>query len=475
MKMNIRTTVIALAGMLLLAACGDEPLKPVTVHLVGDSTMADKPDPGNNPERGWGQLLPEFFNDLVTVRNHAVNGRSTKSFIEEGKWNNVMQAVQPGDYVLIQFGHNDQKEYDPNRYSNAYSDYRRNLEQMALEVRDKGAHPVLLSSIVRRNFNDEGTLVDTHGPYPFVARTVAAGNGIPFIDLQQMTGDLLTGLGPERSAGHYLILEPGTWEMYPEGRVDNTHLNERGAREVAGMVARSVRELGLPLAGYLDREHNLTRVLVVVGGHSYDTTGFYDMLGSLGQFHFDSVSHPDAGRLLASEHIHSYDAIMFYDFITGMPLKDSAIYLNLARRGMPMLFLHHAICTFQAWDGYGELVGGKYTVEGFGNDPSELSGYRHDLDLTISVLDKQHPVTRDMEDFTIHDEGYSNLWIRDGAEPLLVTDHPNCSDTVGWVNRFDQSDVVYLIFGHDNQAYANGSFRQLLENALNWLTEPSRK
>ncbi len=471
---TIRATVITLAGLLLLAACGDEPLDPLTVHLVGDSTMADKPDPENNPERGWGQLLPEYFNDLVTVKNHAVNGRSTTSFIGEGNWTSVMQSVRPGDYVLIQFGHNDQKEYDPDRYSNAYSDYRRNLEQMAAEVRDKGARPVLLSSIVRRNFNDAGTLVDTHGPYPFVARSVAAGLQIPFIDLQQMTADLVTGLGPDRSAGLYMILEPGAWEMYPEGRVDNTHLNERGAREVAGMVARSVREMGLPLAGYLDPDHIAPRILAVTGGHSYDTTEFDHMLGSLSVFHFDSISHPDARRMLASEHIYSYDAVMFYDYIPEMPLKDSAIYLNLARRGMPMLFLHHAVCTFQQWDGYGELIGGKYIMEGYGNDPPELSAYRHDLDLDIRVLDRRHPVTRDMEDFTIRDEGYSNLWIREGVKPLLKTGHPDCSDTVAWVNRFGQSDVVYLIFGHDSRAYASGSFRQLLENALNWLTDTSR-
>lgn len=100
--------------------------------------------------------------------------------------------------------------------------------------------------------------------------------------------------------------------------------------------------------------------------------------------------------------------------------------------------------------------------------------YRHDLDLDIRVLDRRHPVTRDMEDFTIRDEGYSNLWIREGVKPLLKTGHPDCSDTVGWVNRFGQSDVVYLIFGHDSRAYASGSFRQLLENALNWLTDTSR-
>jgi len=221
-------------------------------------------------------------------------------------------------------------------------------------------------------------------------------------------------------------------------------------------------------------QHHTPRVLVVVGGHSYDTTEFYDMLGDLGGFLFDSISHPDAGKLLASEHILSYDAILFYDFITGMSPEDSSIYLNLARRGMPMLFLHHAICTFQQWEGYGELVGGKYVVKGFEKDPSELSNYRHDLDLQIEVLDWQHPVTRSIEDFTIHDEGYSNLRIREGVIPLLGTDHPDCSDLVGWVNRFDRSNVVYLIFGHDQQAYVNPSFRQLLNNSLGWLTTPGK-
>ena len=254
MKKFRYTLHITLVSLLLMNACWDDSLKPLSVHLVGDSTMADKPDPDNNPERGWGQAFPPFFNELVTVMNHAVNGRSTKSFIDEGKWHRVILQVEPGDYVFIQFGHNDQKDYDPDRYANAYSAYRRNLEMMVRETRDKGGHPILLSSIVRRKFNDEGTLIDTHGAYSYVARMVALENNVPFIDLQQMTEDLVAGLGPDRSKDLYLILEPGEYEMYPEGRFDNTHLNIRGAGEVAGMVARSIRELDLPLSAYLITE-----------------------------------------------------------------------------------------------------------------------------------------------------------------------------------------------------------------------------
>ena len=247
-RTNLR---IILVSLLLLNACGDDEKKPISIYMVGDSTMADKPDPAKNPERGWGQAFPVFFNELVTVRNHAVNGRSSKSFIDEGKWNRVLSLLEPGDYVFIQFGHNDQKEYDPDRFTNVYSAYRRNLELMVRETRDKGGFPILLSSIVRRKFNDEGTLTDTHGPYPFVARMVALDNNVPFIDLQQMTEDRVSELGPDRSKELYLWVEPGEYDMYPDGRFDDTHLNVAGAREMAGMVARSIRDLDLPLAAYL--------------------------------------------------------------------------------------------------------------------------------------------------------------------------------------------------------------------------------
>ena len=231
-------TIVSL--IILVISCSREEPAPITIHLVGDSTMADKPDPDNNPESGWGQMLHLCFNEHVTVRNHAVNGRSARSFLNEGRWNRVLEEITPGDHVFIQFGHNDQKAYDPERYSNPYSGYRRNLEKMVRETRDRGGEPVILSSIVRRNFNTDGTLEDTHGAYPFVARSVAGAMDVPFIDLQQQTEDLVSGLGPVRSTALYLHLRPGEAEIYPEGRTDNTHLNIAGAREVAGMVARSI-------------------------------------------------------------------------------------------------------------------------------------------------------------------------------------------------------------------------------------------
>jgi len=238
--------LILLSGIIPLFA---QSSQKVNLFLIGDSTMSDKEGtPEENPERGWGQLLPAFFSDAVEVHNHAVNGRSTKSFIDEGRWATVREELQSGDYVFIQFGHNDQKANDPNRYTNPWTGYRRNLETFVRETRARGAYPVLFSSIVRRKFNEQGTLVDTHGAYPFVARTVAEQLKVPFIDMQLLTEDYVNELGEEASKEIYLWVEAGNYKRFPDGKVDNTHLSLKGATAYARLVAEAIRQLDLPLA-----------------------------------------------------------------------------------------------------------------------------------------------------------------------------------------------------------------------------------
>ena len=250
--MTTRFFSLAFCLTLLLVVFKKNAHSGITIFLVGDSTMADKPDtPEVNPERGWGQLLGSFFNENVTIKNHAVNGRSSKNFLVEGRWEKVLSDLKSGDYVFIQFGHNDQKTADPNRYTNPYSSYRRNLEKYVNETRAKGANPVLLSSIVRRKFNEEGTLIDTHGVYPFVTRMVARELNVPFIDLQLKTEDFVSQLGPEKSKEIYLWVEPGLFEKFPEGKQDDTHLNLKGATEFARMAVEGIKELSLPLTEYL--------------------------------------------------------------------------------------------------------------------------------------------------------------------------------------------------------------------------------
>jgi len=210
-------------------------------------------------------------------------------------------------------------------------------------------------------------------------------------------------------------------------------------------------------------------VLVVSGGHSYDTAEFYDLFRSLEGIRFDSVSHPDALEFLGSGKVEEYDAVVFYDYVPGMPASDSLVYIDLGKSGIPMLFLHHSICNSQQWDGFMQVAGGKYIIPDFGADSSLLSSYKHDIDLEVSVEDALHPVTNGMDGFTIHDEGYSNLVVMEGVTPLLTTDHPECHPLVGWTHRYKDSRVVYLLFGHDRQAYENPAFRELIRNSLLWL------
>ncbi|RAV30656.1 rhamnogalacturonan acetylesterase [Sinomicrobium soli] len=230
---------------------GEKQEKTVTIFTIGDSTMADKPTEGGNPERGWCQLLPEFVRGTVRVENHAVNGRSSRSFIAEGRWKVVLSQLSEGDYVFIQFGHNDQKVKDSSRYTNPYTGYRQNLERYVKETRKKGAIPILFTSVVRRNFNSYGTLVDTHGDYPLVVRMVAEAMKVPLVDLQRLTENLEMAYGPERSKKLHLWYAPGEIPFYQEGKEDNTHYSVKGAREVAGLAVKELKKTVSGIGSYL--------------------------------------------------------------------------------------------------------------------------------------------------------------------------------------------------------------------------------
>ncbi|MEJ4087444.1 rhamnogalacturonan acetylesterase [Galbibacter orientalis] len=223
----------------------------ITIYTIGDSTMADKKDPENNPEHGWAQVLPNYFKDNVTIINKAVNGRSSRSFITEGRWDSIYKKLEPGNYVFIQFGHNDQKVKDPSRYTNPHTAYRHNLIKFIKESREKGAIPILFSSIVRRNFNEEGTLVDTHGEYPLEARLVAQEQEVTFIDLQYLTEQLEESYGLEESKKLHLHFEPREIAYYPKGKHDDTHLSNKGANEVSKLFIKELQKQNNELATYL--------------------------------------------------------------------------------------------------------------------------------------------------------------------------------------------------------------------------------
>ncbi|TDS14883.1 rhamnogalacturonan acetylesterase [Sphingobacterium paludis] len=225
------------------------PKKKLTIWMMGDSTMAIKA-PNKFPETGWGVAFAKLFNEDVMIKNMAKNGRSTKSFIREGLWNEVYRGIQPGDYVLIQFGHNDEKIHKPNT-GVTIDEYKKNLSLFVRAVQGKKATPILLSPIARRSFVDE-ELQDTHMNYPTAVRQVADSLQASFLDLTELSTALLVKEGELKSRELFLHLPKGS-PNYPEGVIDNTHLNEKGAASIAALVANELRRQRHPLAKELKK------------------------------------------------------------------------------------------------------------------------------------------------------------------------------------------------------------------------------
>lgn len=229
--------------LLVTSACFAQKTK---VYCIGDSTMANKKDPDRNPEHGWAQVLQSFFTDNIVVDNKAVNGRSTKSFITEKRWDSIYTKLKKGDYVFIEFGHNDEKIEDSARYTNPHTSYRYNLIRFVKEARVKGATPILLTSIARRNFNEKGVLVPTHGDYPLETRLVAQEYKVPFIDLEYYTELLEQSYGPEKSKQLHLHFKAGENPYYDKDKADDTHLSLLGATKIATLVVNQLKNLEDP-------------------------------------------------------------------------------------------------------------------------------------------------------------------------------------------------------------------------------------
>lgn len=209
----------------------------IVLRLMGDSTMADKDISCGNPERGWGQRLKSHVDTCVSVVNYAMNGCSTKSFCTRGLWDRVRTDLEEGDYLFIQFGHNDAKEDSPERYAPAFGLYMDNLRMFVAYALSVGARPVLFTPVARRWFDSDGRL-DTgcHGDYPEAAAMVAEEFGIPLIDANRITGEWLASTGDEASRKYYMWVDRCTCPKYPEGKVDNTHTNVAGARRIVELL-----------------------------------------------------------------------------------------------------------------------------------------------------------------------------------------------------------------------------------------------
>ena len=225
----------------------------ITVFLAGDSTLAEKKN-DKRPETGWGEKLQRYFDESkVVIENHAQNGRSTKSFIAENRWQKIVDSLKKGDYVLIEFGHNDEKLDKPGVGAAAKGEYRENLIRFVRDVRAKKAFPILLTPVMRRRFDENGKFFDTHGEYPGVVRKVAAEQKVPLIDLHSKSEELLVKLGAEDSKKLFLILKAGEHPNYPKGVDDNTHFSRFGAEEMARLAVAEIKNQKIRLRKHLKK------------------------------------------------------------------------------------------------------------------------------------------------------------------------------------------------------------------------------
>lgn len=224
---------------------------PINIFMIGNSTMANKPLWNGNPEKGWGQVLPLYFKEGITIINSAVNGRSTKSFIDEGKWEAVKKQIKPGDYLFIEFGHNDSKKEDPKRFAEANTAYKKNLELFISETREKGGIPVLFTPISRRKFDSTGTLIDTHGSYPGAMKEVALRLNVPLIDMHAKSMDLLKKYGDENSKKLFLWISSNEYDSLKNGRQDDTHFSATGAFRMCDLVIEELKKVIPQLSKYI--------------------------------------------------------------------------------------------------------------------------------------------------------------------------------------------------------------------------------
>lgn len=226
------------------------------------------------------------------------------------------------------------------------------------------------------------------------------------------------------------------------------------------------------LFAMVSAQSNAVRVLVITGGHDYNRRAFEGMLDSLpGNIEYKIAELPEAFTYFEKQHRTEYDVIVFYHMWQSISAKQQKVMAECIREGKPLVALHHSICAFDNWDEYTNIVGGRYfhridTVEGRIYNPSS---YKHDVDVLVQIIDKKHPVTSGLDDFTLFDETYNNFYVEPNVVPLLSTNTPGSTETIGWTKQYGNSRVVTIQSGHDAYTFRSPEFRKLLWQAINWV------
>jgi type 1 glutamine amidotransferase len=220
-------------------------------------------------------------------------------------------------------------------------------------------------------------------------------------------------------------------------------------------------------------------ILILTGGHDYDQSNFYKMFDTMPNVKYDKAEVPKEMDLLAPGLEKKYDLLLTYD-MNNFPAITNAQrerYVALIESGMPLIVIHHSLCGYDNWMTYRKMIGGQYLHKAIEIDgkPYPVSSYKHDLDMAIQVTDKEHPITRGIGNFTIHDEGYKGMYIREGIHVLLKTDHPDATPEVAWTTKHGKAAIFVIALGHDKAAYENPNLRRILQQAIQWCVEETRK
>jgi lysophospholipase L1-like esterase len=249
------TKPVLLFCLLVLSAFAWPSGRKIKIYLIGDSTMCPY-ESDRAPLTGWGMPFANFFDSSVVIDNRAKGGRSTRTFISENRWQPIADSLEEGDYVFIQFGHNDEAKEE--KYRDRYTpvpDYKANLAKFIMETRKKHAIPVLITPVSRMRFNKEGMAEPTHVEYSAAVFEVAKQYNTPVIDLDTKSRELFQKYGVDHAKDLFMQLQPGEHPNYPDGQKDNTHFNEYGARKVAELVLAGIRELHLGLEQKIVQPH----------------------------------------------------------------------------------------------------------------------------------------------------------------------------------------------------------------------------
>ncbi len=213
------------------------------------------------------------------------------------------------------------------------------------------------------------------------------------------------------------------------------------------------------------------KILVITGGHDFEEKEFYEMFDSFQRIEYDTISHPKVNLLLESSEVKKYSCLVFYDMVQDISENQKKAMIELLGEGMGMLFLHHALVSYQSWPEFEKIIGGKYYLQA--TDDYQASTYRHDIDLNVEIVigKDANPITKGINSFIIHDEVYGGFSVGDHVIPLISTDHPESSPTIAWWHKYKNARVVYIQLGHDHWAYENNNYRLLLQRAIHFVSQ----